>query len=156
MLKNKDALVAGSRRVTDADGRQDSFFIHGSWHAKSDRSFDAISPRSEEQIGRVASASREDIDPSVAAARRALRRGRWSRMSPSERAEYLSRIATGIKKRQQKWAHARVEPNGMSRLSGTVYVKSTLMTRRPQFVALSRSTVLACSSSGLPRRRPRL
>lgn len=39
MLKKKDALVAGSRRATDAYGKQDSFFIGGARRAaKPDRS----------------------------------------------------------------------------------------------------------------------
>lgn len=115
MLEDKVALVAGSRRATDANGEHNSFFIDGAWRAaKSDRSFDVISPRSEKQVGRVAAASREDIDDAVAAARRAFDEGPWPRMSPSERAEYLSRIATGIEKRQHELAPLITEELGCS------------------------------------------
>ena len=93
----------------------DSFFINGAWRAaKSDRSFDVISPRSEERVGRVPAASREDIDDAVAAARRAFDEGPWPRMSPAERAEYLSRIATGIEKRQHELAPLISEELGCS------------------------------------------
>lgn len=92
-----------------------SFFIDGAWRAaKSDRSFDVISPRSEELVGRVPAASRDDIDDAVAAARRAFDEGPWPRMSPAERAEYLSRIATGIEKRQHELAPLISEELGCS------------------------------------------
>ena len=93
----------------------DSFFIDGAWRAaKSDRTFDVISPRSEELVGRVPAASREDIDDAVAAARKAFDEGPWPRMSPAERAEYLSRIATGIEKRQHELAPLISEELGCS------------------------------------------
>ena len=92
-----------------------SFFIDGAWRAaKSDRSFDVISPRSEERVGRVPAASRADIDDAVAAARRAFDEGPWPRMSPAERAEYLSRIAAGIQKRQHELAPLISEELGCS------------------------------------------
>ncbi|NGP06740.1 aldehyde dehydrogenase [Rhodococcus sp. 14C212] len=82
-----------------------SFFIDGAWRAaQTDRSFDVISPRSEERIGRVPAASRADIDAAVAAARRAFDEGPWPRINPQERAEYFKRIATGIEKRKDELA----------------------------------------------------
>ncbi|SER28137.1 aldehyde dehydrogenase family protein [Arthrobacter sp. OV608] len=84
---------------------RDSFFLDRTWRAaKSDRSYDVISPRSEERAGCFPAASREDIDDAVAAARKAFDEGPWPRISPAERAEYLSRIATGIEKRQHELA----------------------------------------------------
>lgn len=101
----------------------DSFFIDGAWRAaKSDRTFDVISPRSEELIGRVPAASREDIDDAVAAARRAFDEGPWPRMSPAERAEVLSRIATGIEKRQQELAPLISEELGCSMMLSQYYM----------------------------------
>lgn len=82
---------------------RDSFFIDGDWRtAKSDTTADIISPSSEELIGRVPTASREDIDDAVAAARRAFDDGPWPRLSPAERAEYLRRIAQGIEKHREE------------------------------------------------------
>lgn len=82
---------------------RDSFFIDGAWRkAKSDRTFDIVSPHSEELIGRVPAASREDIDDAVAAARRAFDEGPWPRLTPAERGEYLRRIALGIEKRREE------------------------------------------------------
>lgn len=101
----------------------DSFFIDGAWRAaKSDRSFDVISPRSEELVGRVPAASREDIDEAVAAARRAFDEGPWPRMSPAERAGYLTRIATGIEKRQHELVPLISEELGCSMLLSQYYM----------------------------------
>lgn len=102
---------------------RDSFFIDGAWRAaKSDRSFEVISPRSEELVGRVPAASREDIDDAVAAARRAFDDGPWPRMSPAERADYLIRIATGIEKRQHELAPLISEELGCSMLLSQYYM----------------------------------
>ncbi|XAS74383.1 aldehyde dehydrogenase [Micrococcaceae bacterium Sec5.1] len=101
----------------------DSFFIDGAWRAaKSDRSFDVISPRSEELVGRVPAASQQDIDGAVAAARRAFDDGPWPRMSPAERAGYLTRIATGIEKRQHELAPLISEELGCSMLLSQYYM----------------------------------
>lgn len=92
-----------------------SFYIDGEWRpAKSDRTFDIISPRSEKRIGRVPAASQADIDDAVAAARKAFDEGPWPKMSPAERAEYLNRIAVGIEKRQQELAPLISEELGCS------------------------------------------
>src|SRR5688500_5669689 len=101
----------------------DSFFIDGAWRAaKSDRTFDVISPRSEELVGRVPAASRDDIDDAVAAARRAFDEGPWPRLSPAERAEYLTRIATGIEKRQHELAPLISEELGCSMMLSQYYM----------------------------------
>lgn len=68
-----------------------AFFINGAWRAAdgTDR-FDVISPRSEQRIGSVPAASKADIDAAVAAARHAFDAGEWPRLTPAERADYLS------------------------------------------------------------------
>jgi acyl-CoA reductase-like NAD-dependent aldehyde dehydrogenase len=90
-----------------------AFFIDGAWRAASgtDR-FDVISPRSEQRIGSVPAASKEDIDAAVAAARRAFDEGEWPRLTPAERAGYLSRLADGIERRQTELAELITEELG--------------------------------------------
>ena len=120
-----------------------SFFIDGAWRpAKSDRSFDVISPRSEERIGRVPAASREDIDDAVAAARRAFDEGPWPRMSPAERAEYLSRIATGIEKRQHELNPLISEELGCSMLLSQYYMTVSPVLSFNYFAELGRTLQL--------------
>ena len=81
----------------------EAFFIGGAWHkAQSDDRFDIISPRSEHVIGHVPAASRADIDAAVAAARKAFDEGEWPRLTPAERADYLTRMADAIAKRQER------------------------------------------------------
>lgn len=100
-----------------------SFYIDGEWRlAKSDRTMDVVSPRSGERIGRVPAASRADIDDAVAAARKAFDEGPWPRMSPAERAEYLSRIAAGIEKRQQELAPLISEETGTALAASQWYM----------------------------------
>ena len=83
----------------------EAFFIGGAWrNALSDDRFDIISPRSEQVIGHVPAASRADIDAAVDAARKAFDEGEWPRLTPAERADYLTRMADAISKRQSELA----------------------------------------------------
>lgn len=99
-----------------------SFFIDGTWQAaESAQSFDVISPRSEQRVGRVPAASRADIDSAVSAARRAFDEGPWPRMSPAERADCLNKIAQGIEKRQSEIAPIVSEELGCSLMLSKLY-----------------------------------
>jgi len=85
----------------------DKLFIGGDWQASAgDGGVDIISPASEENIGRVAMASRADMDRAVAAARHAFDHGPWPRLSGAERAVYLRRIAGEMAKRADDFARA--------------------------------------------------
>ena len=99
-----------------------AFFIDGAWRpAQSDDHFDIISPRSEERIGRVPAASTADIDAAVAAARRAFDEGEWPRLTPAERADYLTRMADAIAKRQEELAPLITEELGCTLFLSQVY-----------------------------------
>src|SRR4051794_5393530 len=120
-----------------------SFFIDGAWRAaKSDRTFEVISPRSEELVGRVPAASRDDIDDAVAAARRAFDEGPWPRMSPGERAEYLSRIARGIEKRKDELARLISEELGCTLLLSQYYMTVSPVLSFNYFAELGRTLEL--------------
>jgi len=70
------------------------FFIGGEWVApSSDATIDVIDSATEEAFLTVAEAQAPDIDRAVAAARAAFDSGPWPRMTPQERAGFLSRIA---------------------------------------------------------------
>jgi acyl-CoA reductase-like NAD-dependent aldehyde dehydrogenase len=72
----------------------DLLYIGGEWvRSSSTDLIDVIAPATEELYLRVASATVSDIDRAVAAARRAFDKGPWRRMSPSERAGYMLRLA---------------------------------------------------------------
>ncbi len=69
-------------------------FVGGQWVAASgNRSFATFDPGSGGQLAEVASASNEDVDAAVRAARKAFDGSGWREISPSERAVYLHRLA---------------------------------------------------------------
>ena len=75
-------------------------FIGGRWVEPSgDGTLDVISPITEEKLATIPETTTSDIDAAVAAARRAFDDGPWPRMSPSERAEALQRVAAEIEAR---------------------------------------------------------
>jgi aldehyde dehydrogenase (NAD+) len=99
-----------------------AFFIDGAWRAaRSEDRFEIVSPRSEEVVGHVPAASRADVDAAVAAARRAFDEGEWPRLTPAERAEYLTRMADAVAKRQGELAELITEELGCTLFLSQVY-----------------------------------
>ena len=72
-------------------------------------------------IGHVPAASTADIDAAVAAARRAFDEGEWPRLTPAERADYLTRMADAIAKRQEELAALITEELGCTLFLSQVY-----------------------------------
>lgn len=90
----------------------DRLYIDGEWVAASTgRTIDVIAPATEDIFLSVAEAGAADIDRAVAAARHAFDRGPWSRMTPLERAKYLTAIGDEMDRRSD--AIARIWPNEM-------------------------------------------
>jgi aldehyde dehydrogenase (NAD+) len=99
-----------------------SFFVDGSWQpAQSDAVFDVISPRSEQRIGSVPSASTADIDAAVAAARRAFDETDWARRPASERGALCARLAEAINERAAELAELITEESGCGLFLSQVY-----------------------------------
>lgn len=71
----------------------------------------SMNPATEETLAQVATASISDIDDAVSAARHAYTEV-WSRISPTERATYLFRIARGIQERSRELAVLESLDNG--------------------------------------------
>ena len=65
---------------------------------------EVISPHTEEVIARVPDGTTADIDKAVAAARDAFDNGPWPRLTPTERASYLSRLSALIQANMDEWA----------------------------------------------------
>lgn len=75
-------------------------FIGGRWLEPSGTGrIDVFNSATEELFASVAEADGNDIDAAVAAARDAFDHGPWPRLSPSERAAYMRRIATELNAR---------------------------------------------------------
>ncbi|GHD98247.1 aldehyde dehydrogenase [Streptomyces alanosinicus] len=73
---------------------------------------EVISPHTEEVIGRVPHASRQDVDRAVAVARRAFDEGPWPRAALEQRIEVVSRIKDGIAARHEEIARVISSQNG--------------------------------------------
>lgn len=74
--------------------------IGGEWATPAtDRTFDVISPNTEERLASVPEASNPDVDAAVAAARQAFDKGPWPRMKPEERAAALLRVRAEMERR---------------------------------------------------------
>ncbi|MFF7292844.1 aldehyde dehydrogenase family protein [Microbacterium sp. NPDC008134] len=86
-------------------------FIDGEFVDGSGNSFRTISPASEKRIAEIATASDDDVDRAVAAARRAYEKT-WSRMSGRDRGKYLFRIARLVQERARELAVAESLDNG--------------------------------------------
>ena len=92
---------------------REKLYIDGKWvPAANGAMLDVVDPASEEVFHRVASGATEDIDAAVKAARRAFDTGPWPRMSGSERAKVLQKIADIIEANTQELAKLEVKDNG--------------------------------------------
>jgi aldehyde dehydrogenase (NAD+) len=86
-------------------------FIDGEWVEGRGKPFATINPATEKKITTVASASSDDVDLAVAAARGAYEKT-WSRMSGADRGKYLFRIARLVQERARELAVAETLDNG--------------------------------------------
>jgi acyl-CoA reductase-like NAD-dependent aldehyde dehydrogenase len=84
-----------------------SFFIGGQWSKpSSDRELSVVSPVTEEVLLKFAEATERDVDAAVAAARAAFDDGPWPRMSASERAQMLRKVADVLERRLPELSNA--------------------------------------------------
>lgn len=94
----------------------DSFLIGSRWvrPAGSDF-FDVISPFSEQRVGRVPAATKDDMAKAVATARKAFDEGPWPRMSIDQRGEYLLRLADLLEPRLMTAVDVQIDEMGGTR-----------------------------------------
>src|SRR5437763_13173222 len=79
-------------------------FIDGKFTAPAKAQyFETINPANEKKLSQVASATSEDVDRAVKAARRAYEKV-WSRMPGKERGKYIYRIARILQERAREFA----------------------------------------------------
>ncbi|MCW1932011.1 aldehyde dehydrogenase [Pararhodobacter zhoushanensis] len=92
----------------------EKFFINGQWVDPLSKSMiEVVSPMTEEVILRYPEAGTADMDRAVNAARHAFDEGPWPRLSPSERARYLRKIARNIEDRLDDIVEAWVAQVGV-------------------------------------------
>ncbi len=84
----------------------DKLFVDGAWiESASTRRIDLVNPATEQVFMSVLSADVEDVQRSVAAARKAFDHGPWPRMTPQERATILDALAAALTERTRELAH---------------------------------------------------
>lgn len=78
----------------------DRFFIDGRWvEPSSSAAFDIVDPTTQEPYYRAALAEADDMSAAIASARRTFDHTDWPLLQPSERAEWLRKIAEGLRRR---------------------------------------------------------
>src|SRR5437867_10444116 len=86
--------------------------IAGEWRdATGGRTMPVINPATEETIAEVASATRDDVEAVVAAARSALA-GPWGRLSGRERGRLLNKLSARVMERADELARFETLHNG--------------------------------------------
>ncbi len=98
-------------------------FIGNRWRAASSgETFDVINPATEKVIARVASASAEDADLAVEAARSCFDGGSWSGMAATKRGRLLHRCATLLESRLDEFARLESAHNGKTLFEAKIEV----------------------------------
>ena len=88
-------------------------YINGQWiESTGTQTIAVVNPATEEVFDTVAAATSEDVDAAVKAAREAFDNGPWPKMSGSERAVILRKIAAGINERLTELSNLEVKDNG--------------------------------------------
>ena len=87
------ATATAPRKPSRPEIRQTQLFIDGQWvPAKSGRTFETITPATEDVIAQVAEGDAADVDAAVKAARRAFDSGPWPRMDARERGRLMLKL----------------------------------------------------------------
>jgi len=87
----------GQKLAAEFFAKPHKLLIDGKWvEARSGKTFEVFNPATGQVIANVADGGKEDVDLAVKAARKAFDTGPWSRMSPSERAKLMWKLADAI------------------------------------------------------------
>ncbi len=90
---NFDNIATLSDKAQGFLNKPIKLLIDGKWiEAKGKKSFESVDPSNGEVLAKIPSASSDDVDKAVSAARKALS-GPWSQMTPNERGKILWKIA---------------------------------------------------------------
>lgn len=93
--------------------RKHRLLIDGAWEdSTAGGRFEVVNPATGLLIATVASAEAVDADRAVAAARKALEQGSWSRLSPAHRSRLIWRLADVLEERSEDVAELEVLDSG--------------------------------------------
>src|ERR1700735_4121195 len=97
------AAVQVDSSVTGFVSKTGMLLINGKWvEAASGKTFPTYNPATGEVHATVPAGEKEDTDRAVKAARAAFEKGKWAKISPSERGKLLWRLAGLLAKAPQK------------------------------------------------------
>ncbi len=100
-------------KALDPLGVPTRLYIGGEWvPAAGNRTLKVYDPATERLLYRCPNASASDVTKAVAAARTAFDSGIWSKLSGAERAEYLEKIASKLREKQEEIAKLEVRNTG--------------------------------------------
>ncbi|MCZ6822690.1 MAG: aldehyde dehydrogenase family protein, partial [Deltaproteobacteria bacterium] len=99
-------------------------YIDGKWtDASSGATYALPNPATEESVGIVPDATREDMQRAIGAARKAFDEGPWPKSTPQERARVLNQIADGIERRKEKIRELLIAAHGVEYLTHQVQLE---------------------------------
>lgn len=106
---------------------RESLFIDGAWRlATGANTLTAIDPATEDILGEVASASVEDVDRAVSAARGAF--SAWSQRSGADRARYLRALAAHMHEHAEAFAVLAARNNGKPLVEARIDIGDAIAT----------------------------
>lgn len=106
-------------------------FIANEWRgASSGETFGVVNPATEETIAQVASATAQDVDAAVAAARACFESDEWRRMSARKRGGLLYRCADLLESRLDEFARLESAHNGKTYFEAKIELSMTAATIR--------------------------
>lgn len=110
-----DAAIAETIRQTPSNLRHpDRLYIDGEWRLPENRTgFDVIDSATEQPFLTIAQASPSDMDAAIGAARRTFDETSWPFLEPAVRAEYVRKIAEGLRRRSDEAATYWTRQSGM-------------------------------------------
>ncbi len=107
------ATVAPSARVSPPEVTYTQCLIDGQWRdSLSGKTFATVNPATGEEICQVAEADNDDVDLAVKAAREALTKGPWARMTAYQRGNLLYRLADLMEQNIEELAALESLDNG--------------------------------------------
>jgi betaine-aldehyde dehydrogenase len=92
---------------------ENALWINGQWtRSENEQMVDVIDPATQKVTGQVANACAQDVNKAVQAAKTAFEDGRWSRKTPSQRADVLLKMAELVDQKKEDIARIESEDSG--------------------------------------------
>lgn len=109
----KVAIISKELSCKDFLSKPKKLLINGKWvDASSGETFETRNPATDEILAHVARGDKDDINHACKAARRAFEEGPWSRMTGTDRAKLIGKLADLVEKNADELAEIETLDNG--------------------------------------------